>query len=178
MQTQVCDANGNAVTEFTAYCASCGAHIKYVFPWQGKTYGSTCIEAVSGIREGDWEWANGQPSLEATEAKLQRIAEQTARNEALAQQREATRAANQAKYIELINVLNNASRYIGDFCWSMADCIWNAGYSTKLTDILSENQFRIVREIWGKRTGGRGGSKAYNAAVLEFDQKFDQEAID
>lgn len=176
MQTQVYDANGVAVTEATAFCALCGAHIKHIFPWQGQTYGSSCIEAVSGIREDDWEWAGGQPSLEATEAKQRRMAERDARNMAWEAQCEANRAANRNLYAELINALKNASRYRGDFCWSMASQLANAGYSTNLVDIFSDNQYRIVRDIWGKQTGGRSNSKAYQAAVLEFDRKFDPDA--
>jgi len=175
MQAQVFDANGVAVTQNSVFCARCGAHIKHVFPYEGKPYGSSCYEAVSGLRASDWVWADGKPSPEATEAKQRRIAGKIARSEAREQQREATRAANRERFAELIEALLTVSRNQGDFCWSMADQVTNAGYGTKLSEILSDRQIEIVRNIWGKQAGRRN-SKAYKAAVKEFDAKFDPEA--
>lgn len=157
-------------------CYRCGTLIKYIFPFDGKTYGSTCIEVVSGIRPDDWTWVDGRPNLEATKETLvekeARIADQIARQKALDEKREGVRQVNQKKFAELIEVLRNASRYEGDFCDDMACDVANDGSTNELEVILSPRAYDIIREIWGKQTGGRMNSKAYKAAVAEFDEKF------
>lgn len=177
---QVYDANGNPVTENSTFCTRCGAHIKYVFEYEGKPYGSTCIEAVSGIRPDNWVWVDGKANEQATRQSLaekeQATQERIEAQQVLEAQRESVRQANQAQYADLIEVLNGASRYHGDFCSSMVETLVNASFSTELYEgILSPRQYQIVREIWGKQTGGRINSKAYKAAVAEFDRKFDNE---
>ena len=150
-------------------------------------YGSTCIEAVSGIRPDTWQWIDGRPNLEATkEAKAEKealIAERlfktTSEENDLNEKREAIREANKDRFEDLITVLHNASKYTGDFCSEMSRNIDAADFFTTLYDgILSPNQFQIVREIWGKNTGGRKNSKAYKVAVALFDEKFDDEDED
>lgn len=171
------DAHGNRVDEHSAFCTRCGAYIKHIYEFEGNPYGSTCIEVASGIRPDNWEWVEGIADEQATRKKL---AEKEQERQELATLRETlelvietTRKTNAAKFGELINVLKNASRYTGDFCWEMASTIEDARGSTKLDDIFSFNQLDIVREIWGKQTGGRKNSKAYKVAVVEFDAKFD-----
>lgn len=171
------DAYGRDVSQLGT-CDRCGALIKYIFPFDGKTYGSTCIEAVSGMRPDTWTWTDGRPDYEATlEAKVEkeaRIADYEASQQALDEKREAIRETNRTKFAELIEVLQGASKYQGDFCDNMARDIANDGFSNVLYDgILSDRMFTIVREIWGKQTGGRMNSKAYKAAVAVFDEKFD-----
>jgi hypothetical protein len=172
---EIFDANGNKVTENTAVCTTCGAHIKHVFIWDGKPYGSTCIEAVSGISPTDWVDGDEQKTRKSLAAKAQANQERAAKSAALNELRESIRQANRAEYAELITVLNNASRYEGDFCSEMAKNIGNDGFSRNLNDILSYRQFNIVRDIYGKAVGGRSNSKAYNIAVEEFDRKFCKE---
>lgn len=179
MQTQqVFDANGNPVTGHSALCDRCGAHIKYVFPWEGKTYGSTCIEAVSGIRPDKWtqdrdgRYNEVSTVLVVEKEKAEREQMRLA-NEELEWLRDANHKTNQVKYVELINVLKNESRYQGDFCSEMARLIEYNRFSTNLDDALSDRQIMIIQEIWGKVVGGRKNSKAYNLAVAEFDKKFD-----
>lgn len=163
-------------------CERCGAAIKYIFVYEGKTYGSTCIEVASGIRPDNWVWVDGKANEQATrksvaEKEATRL-EYIAKNKALDKLREGIRSQNQAMYAKLINVLNNASKHQGDFCSEMARNIEVAGFSTDLFDgILSPRKFDIVREIWGKQTGGRMNSKKYNAAVVEFDEKFDPKGL-
>lgn len=163
-------------------CERCGASIKYIFEFEGKTYGSTCIEVASGIRPDNWVWVDGKANEKATHKSLaekeQERQEYIARNKALDELREGIRNQNQAVYAELINVLNNASKYQGDFCFEIARNIEVDGFSTDLFDgILSPRQFDIIREVWGKQTGGRMNSKAYKAAVVEFDEKFDPKGL-
>lgn len=180
MTLTITDAHGNQVTEASTFCARCGAHIKHVYFHQGKPYGSECIEVVTGVGRDHWVLRNGneldiqasqQREAEAERKRQERIQAQ----EELARKREAIRDGNKAKFARLINVLNNVSHYPGDFCSEMARTIGNDGFSTNLYDILSPGQFRIVREVWGKTLGGRMNSKAYNAAVAEFDTLFDEE---
>lgn len=174
---EIHDAHGNKVDELSAVCARCGANIKYIFEFEGKLYGSTCIEVVSGIRPDNWEWVEGKANLQATRKSL-------AKKEAEKQERfrkivaheaamKVVRETNAVKFVELINVLKNASRNNFDFCYSMALEIEEATVSTELDGIFSPNQFDIVREIWGKQTGGRKNSNAYKAATAEFDAKFE-----
>jgi hypothetical protein len=172
------DAYGRDVSQL-GICHRCSASIKYIFPFDGKTYGSTCIEVVSGIRPDSWTWIDGRPNLEATKETLTekeaRIADQIARQQALDEKREGIRQVNQKKFAELIEVLRVASRYKGDFCDNMARDIASDGYTNELYEgILSPYAYGIIREIWGKQTGGRMNSKAYEAAVAEFDEKFDE----
>lgn len=177
MTLQITDAYGRSV-ENLGTCARCGASIKYIFTFNGQTYGSECIEVVTGIGKGYQVFKGRELDKAASLAKKaeteQKQQERIARQQELDQLREGIRAANRSRYAELINVLNNSSRYQGDFCSDMARTIGNDGFSTELTDILSSGQFRIVREIWGKQYG-RMNSKAYNAAVAEFDEKFDND---
>jgi hypothetical protein len=162
-----------------AICARCGAAIKNVFEWKGETYGSTCIEVVSGIRPASWVVRNGrgdeQATLQRQAEQEQRRAERDAQRKITEAAQEATRQNNRTRYAELIEVLQNASRQPGDFCSDVARQIANEGNASELSGhdgILSSRQYAIAREIWGKVTGGRMNSKAYKAAVAEFDKKF------
>lgn len=170
----VLDAYGRPVEEL-GVCERCGAYIKYIYIHDGKTYGSTCIEAVSGIHPDEWIWKGDYYDESATrkslaEKEATRL-DYIARNKALDEKREITRQINRTKFAELINVLNN---YMSDFTSDMARNIANDGSSNDLNSILSDRQFQIVREIWGKRTGGRMNTKAYNVAIAEFDAKFEK----
>lgn len=162
-----------------ATCHRCGTLIKHVYRFSGKPYGSTCVEVVSGFRPDAWEWVDGKPDYEATkksqEKKEAELLEFIRNNTVLEEQRKSIQQANQVKFEELINVLESASRYPGDFCSNMAEGIGRDGSTNDLHEILWENQCCTVREIWGKQTGGRMNSKKYQAAVDEFDQKFDDE---
>lgn len=174
MSLTVMDAYGRPVEEL-GICTRCGAFIKYIYSHDGKTYGSTCIEAVSGIHPDKWVLKDGRYDEAATRQSLAEKEavrqERITKDKALDEMREGIREANRTRYAELINVLNNASRYDGDFCSEMARTIANDGFSTELCDILSYRMYAIVRDIWAK-TYGRSGSKAYNAGAAEFDEKF------
>ncbi len=162
-----------------ATCHRCGCPIKYVFEFDGKPYGSTCVEVVSGVRPDAWQWVEGKPNYEATQKSLaDKEAERLEfihNNTVLEEERRIVRKTNQVKFEELINVLNNASKYPGDFCSNMAENIGRDGSTNDLYKILGHNPYNIIREIWGKQTGGRMNSKKYNVAVDEFDQKFDED---
>lgn len=162
-------------TEELGNCERCGTAIKYIFEFEGRTYGSTCIEIVSNISPDDWVWTEGRADEKATrqslaDKELTRQEQITAR-EALDAEREIIRQTNRDRFVEVINVLNNAG---GDFCTNMARRIETDGFSTDLYKILGRNPYNIVREIWGK-LDGRMNSKAYKAAVTEFDAKFDDD---
>lgn len=177
MSLQVTDAYGRPV-ESLGICARCGAHIKYIFTFEDKTYGSECIEVVTGIGK-DYQVFKGREldragSLAKKAEAEQKRQERIQKQQELDQLREGIRQTNQTRYASLISVLNNASKYQGDFCSEMARTIGNDGFSTELSEILSWNQLRIVREIWGKQYG-RMNSKAYEAGVTEFDEKFNKE---
>ncbi len=162
-------------------CERCGAAIKYIYEFEGRTYGSTCIETISGIRPDNWKWIDGKANEKATrkslaEKEATRL-EYIARNKALNELREGIRSQNQETFAELLNVLRNTSRYSDDFCAEMARNIETDGFSTDLfKGILSPRQFDIVREVWGKYDG-RKNSRAYKAAVAEFDIKFDPKGL-
>lgn len=172
MTVTIYDANGNVVSGNTGICARCGAHIKYIYTFEGKTYGSECIEIVTGIGKDYQVFRNGEFDKEASLAKKaekeQRIQDQIAKNKALDEKREAIRQTNRTRFAELINFLNSQN---GDFCKDMARQISNDGFSTELVDILSQRQWYIVREIWGKQYG-RYNSKKWQAGVEEFEAKF------
>lgn len=167
------DAWGRNVDEL-GICARCGAFIKYIFYFDGKTYGSTCIEAVSGIRPDNWVFVDGKPNFEASlKAEDTRQAERqdlARRNVELEEKRHQIQEQNAVKFAELLNVLSANS---WDFCLAMIETITRNGSTNDLHEILSPRQYEIVREIWGKTVGGRKNSKAYKAAIAEFDQKFD-----
>lgn len=172
MTLEIFDANGNKVSGNTGICARCGAHIKYIFTFDGKTYGSECIEVVTGIGK-DYQVFNGKElDIEASKAKKvekeQRIQDQINRNKALDEKREGIRQANRTRYAELISFLSSQN---GDFCKDMARTISNDGFSTELVDMMSQRAWYIIREIWAKQYG-RTNSKKYNAGLEEFDQKF------
>lgn len=160
-------------------CERCGASIKYIYEFEGRTYGSTCIEAVSDIRPDNWVWVDGKANEKATRQSLtekkQARQERIAKEAALTELREGIRQANRDRFAEVINVLKNASSSEGDFCHNIARNIETDGFETDLYLILGQYPYNIVREIWGKQTGGRKNSKAYKAAVVEFDEKFDDE---
>lgn len=169
---QAYDAYGNPV-EAMAHCTHCGCPIKHVYEFEGKPYGSTCIEAVSGIHPDRWVFSNGRYDHAATQLS---VAEKDAKRTDAQQKEaervakvEATRKANQERYSDLIAVLKSQSQRSGDFCDSMAGSIKADGWSTDLEQILRGRSYSIVRDIWGKTTGGRRGSKAYEAALEKFD---------
>jgi hypothetical protein len=172
MSATTYDANGNQVGSTSGICARCGAHIKHIFTWDGQTYGSECIEVVTGIGR-DYQVFNGRNlDLEASKArKAQAETDKATRLAAYEAKRQAAREVQQAnvkRFEEIIYLLENSS---GDFCASVACQIKQAEYSTELYNILSDRAFEIVSEIYGK-TAGRKGSKGYEARVNEFYQKY------
>lgn len=176
MTHTIYDANGNVVGGTSAFCTRCGAHIKHVYTYNGKPYGSECIEAVTGVSKEHQIFKNGELDIDASESHKAQAeanrADHIRRNQELEANREATRQENRRQFAEIINLLKNMSNRPGDFCDSVADQIANDGSTTKLCEILSTTQYTIVRDIWGK-DAGRYGSKKYNKAVEEFDSKFD-----
>lgn len=170
--SQAYDAYGNPA-ETMAHCTRCGCPIKYVYEFEGKPYGSTCIEAVSGIHPDNWIFSNGRydhaaTKLSVAEKEAKRMAAQQKEAERVARV-EALRSANQDRYAELIAVLEGQSSHKGDFCDSMASSIRCDPFDTALEKILRGRSYSIVRDIWGKATGGRRGSKAYESAIEKFD---------
>lgn len=174
----VYDAHGNPVAE-NGVCVRCGASIKYVYEYNGQTYGSTCIERILGIAPEYWVVNSGKVDDEATQKKFNdaqdELVQQQLKNQEVEEKMVQVRKHNSTRYNKLINVLKAASQHNGDFCSQMAGYIENATVSIHLYEgILSPNQFDYVRLIWGKETGGRRGSKKFEAAVAEFDEKFDE----
>ena len=176
------DAYGRDVRELGT-CARCGSPIKYIFVHEGKTYGSSCIEAVTGIGK-DYQVFKGQEfDLEASkqrkaeaEAKRQ---ERIAQGKADAERRARNQAHNHKVYEDLIDTLRFASNRAWDFADSVANQIVEATGNTELyKGILSPRQFEIVVEIWSKTEGGRRGSKAYKKAEREFFVKFAPDLLD
>jgi len=170
--SQAYDAYGNPA-EAMAHCTRCGCPIKHIYEFEGKPYGSTCIEAVSGIHPDNWIFSNGRgdftaSKLSVAEKEAKRMAAQQKEADRVAKV-EAVRKANQEHYAELIAVLESQSQRPGDFCDSMAGSIKADGWSVHLEQILRGRSYSIVRDIWGKATGGRRGSKAYEAALEKFD---------
>jgi len=158
-------------------CDRCATPIKYVYTHNGKAYGSTCIQRVSGINPNDYVWKDGQPNEEATKIKQSKNTKQNAYTlEASRLHKEnmaATQAYNHNKYEDLIRCLHQASKYEGDFCDNIRNDILEATAGTVLDeDILSPNVYQITREIWAKQTGGRKNSKAYKEALVIFDESF------
>jgi hypothetical protein len=157
-------------------CFKCGASIKYVFEFEGKPYGSTCVEYVSGIHPSKWQWVDGKGDEKATRKSLaEKEAEREAlieSNKAITAKREEIQAANRVRFAELIEALDFGSKSPGDFCHNMARSIENDGSTTDLYEILGDRPYNIVREIWGKQAG-RMNSKKYEAAVAIFDEKYD-----
>ncbi len=91
------------------------------------------------------------------------------------ERKQQEQAERKVRCAPLTQVLQGQSRHEGDFCFNMAKH-FDAGLSV---DELPDNAARIVREIWGKATGGRRGSKAYDGAVNAFDERFlDPEPVD
>ena len=165
------DAWGRNVEELGT-CARCGMAIKHIFAFEGQTYGSDCIEVVTGIGK-DYQVFNGKDlNLEASKAKkAQSESDKAAR---LAQYEASRKAAyevqqaNTIRFEEVIYLLENTP---GDFCASVVGQIKRSETSTELYDILSPRQFDIVGEIYGKAFG-RKGSKGYEAGINEFYEKY------
>jgi len=171
MTSQILDAYGRSV-ESLGICARCGANIKYIFTFNGQTYGSECIEVVTGIGK-DYQVFNGKDlNLEASKAKkTQAELDRTTRLAAYEVRQQAIREVQQAnatRFEEVVYLLENTT---GDFCASVANQIKRAEYHTELFNILSDRQFEIIAEIYGKALG-RKNSKAYDAGVNEFHEKY------
>jgi hypothetical protein len=103
-------------------------------------------EAIAAERRAAWE--AGREAREAASAKA--AAEQAAR-----------RQGNALRFAWVLAVLQNQS---GDFCRSMAEQILQFGALPR------GRAGEIVREIFGKATGGRMGSAAFYSAVENFDR--------
>ena len=169
MTSQILDAYGIGDL---GICARCGANIKHIFTFNGQTYGSECIEVVTGIGK-DYQVFSGKAlDLDASKAKKAQIEAdkitRLARYEAQRKAASEVQQANARRFEEVIYLLENTS---GDFCASVANQIKRAEYHTDLFNILSGRQFEIVGEIYGKAFG-RKGSKAYEAGVSEFYEKY------
>lgn len=175
MSTQIYDANGNQVGGQTGICARCGAHIKYIFTFNGQTYGSECIEAVTGVGKDYQVFKGKELDLEASKAKKIQ-AEIDRQNHLMAWEAKRQvvaelQANNAKKFEEVIYLLENTS---GDFAASVVSQIKRSETSTELYQMLSPRQMNIVAEIYGKAFGKKN-SKAYQAGVEEFYQKYGEE---
>jgi len=111
-------------------------------------------------------------NLEASKAKkTQAELDRTTRLAAYEVRQQAIREVQQAnatRFEEVVYLLENTT---GDFCASVANQIKRAEYHTELFNILSDRQFEIIAEIYGKALG-RKNSKAYDAGVNEFHEKY------
>jgi hypothetical protein len=105
------------------------------------------------------EWERTRPEREAREAE---------RREREAREAEA-QEAHRAKMVEAnLWVLNVLDRTPGDFAASMVRELERR----PLLD-LSPRCLEIIGEIYAKAKGGRRGSKAFDAALVEFEAKAD-----
>jgi hypothetical protein len=109
------------------------------------------------------------------EAEAPLRAARQAEADRLEAEREAAQLAEEARLEAengwLIDILIRESHSAGDFCSSVA-----ADLRRKTIADLSPRCLDIVRDIYGKATGGRKGSKKFEAAVAEFDRRAGIEA--
>ncbi len=172
MTLSIYDANGNQVGGSTGICARCGAHIKYIFTFNGQTYGSECIEVVTGIGKDYQVFNNKALDLDASKAKKAQAeldkATRLANYESSRLAIQKVQEANAVKFEEVIYLLSNTP---GDFAASVVGQIKRSETSTELYDIISPRQLAIVSEIYGKAFG-RKGTKAYEVGVNEFYEKY------
>ena len=159
-------------------CDYCGNGIKYccvIRDANGKTFevGTDCVnktddrglvdavklaqrEKKAAERRAKWEAEYNSPERVAERERY--AAEQSARKAKIEAER-AIVASNQAWLIEMLAAQN------GDFCQSIAREL-----TTRRFETLSPRVREIVAEIYGKQYGRRG-SKAYEAAIEEFEIK-------
>ena len=158
------DAHGNAVNEFTAICANCGAHIKYVYTFKGKTYGSECIKKVTGQNTDYWIMKNNVIDEKATKEREQKKQEKLLQQKKQEELFKIQQQKNFEKYSivnkDIINVLEQNTN--SDFCKDMAEVLKSCG----LND-LTDRQYFIVKDIYCK-IFGRFNSKKYKQAEDRF----------
>jgi hypothetical protein len=99
---------------------------------------------------------------EAGETNAQRIEREDHERKAAQIARES---AALGRFSFVLPILDAMSRTDGDFCYNMA-------YGIRHGNPPTGRALAIVREIYGKQFGRRGG-KAYEAAVAEFDIKME-----
>ncbi|MWV44940.1 hypothetical protein GRF59_15060 [Paenibacillus sp. HJL G12] len=160
-------------TGIISNCTRCGQGIKNIFEYQGKPYGSECVQIVSGIKV--WEMGNKRNVDEYIKFKADRHAQIEARET----EEQKTREYYYEKNGWLIDYLmdKDNKRYYPPsgieiriqekgFCYSIAQELF-----MKEIEDLTDRQFQIVADMWSKEFGGRSGSKKYDKAWDEFCDK-------
>lgn len=168
MDTQVYDAHGTNMAEMGT-CFRCGSTIKNICWFRGQSYGTDCIEVVTGQRLDQWVVKNGVIDETVT---AQRKAERTAKS-ARNQEAETTRKAEAAREREAALVENDwllsvlRDEFQSDFIRSMVSFVESAPLKER---VLSQRQFDALCDIYAK-SFGRRGSKKNEAAVDKFYAK-------
>lgn len=156
MTRTVYNATGAVVV---AQCTRCGARISNVYEYQGKPYGSECIEIVTGVKMRDWVVRGGRIDEEATAERNRQRDEQRRLLAEQAAQREAQAAVNRAANEWLLQVLRPLQF---DFAQGMVQHLERCA----LED-LSDRALNCLCDVYAKEFGRRG-SKVYQAAENEF----------
>ena len=177
-------------------CDNCGSPIKHIFSYSGKTYGSKCIEKVTG---GRFDLRN------VVDGSVYNPEEAQRRREA-ADQNETERVAGLVKlakvvhdqgapFISLLKTLliwrqyqhaltpllsdngkiafslNRAQEFRG-FVVSIIEDLEHPYFPTPVAN-LPVKALRILSDIYAKEFGGRRGSKKYDSALEKFDAAFE-----
>jgi hypothetical protein len=153
--------------ESQGICSNCGASLLYPVLYAGRIWGRDCLATHLGVahwqlalRSRDGRMELDTDALAARAARLAAARDASARHaEMLEQKRQHYTVAN----AWLIDVLRDSPSY---FAQEIAQNLRRAS----IDELLSDKAFRAVRDIYGKMSGRRG-SKAYNAAVEEFDAR-------
>ncbi|WP_336761531.1 hypothetical protein [Paenibacillus sp. USHLN196] len=154
-------------------CARCGQGIKNVFEFDGQSYGSECVQIVSGIKV--WEMGDRRNVNEYIEFKVKRLSELEERAEKEKKDRDFYYSKN-GWLIDYLMDKDNKRYYPASgmeiriqekgIFYSIAELLF-----TKEIEDISDRQFEIVADMWSKEFGGRAGSKKYDKAWDNFCDK-------
>lgn len=142
-------------------CDRCGQGIMNWFHVGEHFFGSECIKHVVGIEADTIENNIKREKRESDPAWIEKQAKRIKEEVEF----EAKKAKYTVKNQWLIEFLRSESKYLGDFCYNMA----NELEYTSTTDI-SDKAFNIMGDMYAKVNGGRKNSKKWNEAWDRFEE--------
>lgn len=118
-----------------AICESCGAHIKHVHTFNGKSYGGDCVQVAAGLSK--WEVRTAAGEIDAYLERKANRADQAKKREQEKQENELKHTQKNGWIIDFLEKKTN------DFAQSLANQL-----KTRSIESLSEKQRESILWFW------------------------------
>lgn len=153
-------SNERGSVKFTATCSRCGQSIKYTYEYQGKVYGSECVQIVSGIKPSDIPYGMRNIDEYIRQQEATKTTHEQYKNKRLAVF-DKNKFLIEYLFIKNTEVKNDkAFQKTSGFIHSMINTLLKKDIKE-----ISDRQYEVLQDVFAKDFGKR---KMYDAACDLF----------